>query len=255
MKNSISIIVPIYNEELRLNEFFNEIKNLSNYLNDFSLVELIFVDDGSNDNSVKLIEEAYFGQLNKVILKEHHVGMMNAIFAGIKKASTQNIITIEADFPIKINEVMIYLKKFLENKYDLLVGSRYLEIKPKNVPLIRKIVSKCYLFLFNHYFNIKISDPQIGFKIFKKDKFNLIYNFLKIKYDGLKSSQLIILFYMFGFNMAETSVQYEYKENSKNFNLKNFLKVIFINIISFFNLVSEIKKIKNNNKKLNNPFK
>ena len=60
---------------------------------------------------------------------------------------------------------------------------------------------------------------------------------------------------MFGFNIVEISVQYEYKDNSKNFNLKNFLNVIFINIISFFNLVNEIKKIKNNNKKLNNPFK
>ena len=49
---------------------------------------------------------------------------------------------------------------------------------------------------------------------------------------------------MFGLNIAEKSVDYEYKDKSKNFNFKNFSNVIFINLKAFIDLINKNKKIK-----------
>ena len=255
MKKSLSIIVPIYNEELRLQDFFKKIEILTNHLNNFLFIEIIFVDDGSNDNSINLIKKFKIEKIKKIIIQEKHVGMMNAIFSGIKNASSNNVMTIEADMPVPIDESIKKFNYFIDNNFDLLIGSRYLAKIPKKMPLIRKFISKSYLYLFNNYFKINISDPQIGFKILKKNKFEEIYQYINLKYDGLKSSQLVILFYMFGLNIAEKSVDYEYKDNSKNFNFKNFSNVIFINLKAFIDFINKIKKLKLEKNFLKNPIK
>ena len=60
---------------------------------------------------------------------------------------------------------------------------------------------------------------------------------------------------MFGLNIAEKSVDYEYKDNSKNFNFKNFSNVIFINLKAFIDLINKTKKLKLEKNFLKNPFK
>ena len=57
--------------------------------------------------------------------------MMNAIFSGIKNASSNNVMTIEADMPVPIDEsIKIYY--FIDNNFDLLIGSRYWQKFQKN---------------------------------------------------------------------------------------------------------------------------
>ena len=76
------------------------------------------------------------------------------------------------------------------------------------------MVSKSFLFLYNLFYNINVSDPQIGFKIIK-NKFQNISNKININHDGLKSTQLVLLFYMYDYKILDIPVNYTYKSDSK----------------------------------------
>ena len=254
MRPSLSFVVPVYNEEKRLIYFFDKISEISKYSQKYKNIEIIFIDDGSNDKTNSLITNYINKYINKIIIKTKHVGMMNAIFAGIDKASSDFIITLEADVPVEINEIFKIINNDILIKYDLIIGSRYKNFPAKGVPFIRKIVSKCYLFLYNFYYKINVSDPQIGFKIIKKLKYETIKNNLNINYDGLKSTQLVLLFYMHDYKIIDIPVNYTYQADSKNFNIKNFITTLSINILAFIDLYKKTRTLYNKTN-LKSPFR
>ena len=200
MKSSISFVVPVYNEEKRLNFFFSMIKHINFFCKYHQINEIIFVDDGSTDKTNSIIKNYKNNNLKVKIINTKHVGMMNAIFAGISHAASDYIITLEADVPVEIKEIFSIIKRHSDENYDILIGSRYKKFKPKDVPLVRRLVSKSFLFLYNLFYNINVSDPQIGFKIIK-NKFQNISNKININHDGLKSTQLVLLFYMYDYKI------------------------------------------------------
>lgn len=254
MLNSISFVVPVYNEEKRLELFFNKFKSIKYFCKDHTINELIFIDDGSNDKTNSILNNYKNENIDIKIIKTKHVGMMNAIFAGIDQATSEFIITLEADVPVTIEEIFKLITKYNKIDYDILVGSRYKMYKPRNVPFVRKIVSKSFLFLYNVFYKVEVSDPQIGFKIIRKNKYKLISNEINISYDGLKSTQLILLFYMYGFKILDVPVKYTYVPDSKNFNIRNFVRAIIINLLAFADLYMKTKKGLSN-LELKSPFR
>ena len=242
MKASVSFVVPVFNEEKRLNFFFSKIKNINFFCKYHKINEIIFVDDGSTDKTNSIIKNYKNDRLKVKIINTKHVGMMNAIFAGINKASSDYIITLEADVPVQIEEIFNIITKYNDENYDILIGSRYKKFIPKDVPFVRRLVSKSFLFLYNLFYNINVSDPQIGFKIIKKNKFHNILNNINISHDGLKSTQLVLLFYMYNYKILDVPVNYTYKSDSKNFNIKNFINTLTLNFLAFIELYIKTKK-------------
>ena len=242
MKASISFVIPVYNEEKRLSFFFTKIKNINFFCKYHKINEIIFVDDGSSDKTNSIIKNYKNNSLKVKIINTKHVGMMNAIFAGINQANSDYIITLEADVPVAIEEIFKIITKYNNENYDILIGSRYKQFIPKDVPFVRKLVSKSFLFLYNFFYKIDVSDPQIGFKIIKKNKFNCISDKLNISHDGLKSTQLMLLFYMYNYKILDIPVHYTYKPDSKNFNIKNFINTLTSNFLAFIELYIKTKK-------------
>ena len=194
MNPSISFVVPVYNEEKRLNFFFSKIKNINSFCKYHKINEIIFVDDGSTDKTNSIIKNYKNNSLKVRIINTKHVGMMNAIFAGINQTNSDYIITLEADVPVEIKEIFSIITKYSDQNYDILIGSRYKKFIPKDVPFVRRLVSKSFLFLYHLFYNINVSDPQIGFKIIKRNKFqnilhkiNSIYERLDIEFIHIRS--------------------------------------------------------------------
>lgn len=254
MKASISFVVPVYNEEKRLNYFFLKIKNINYFCKYHKINEIIFVDDGSTDKTNSIIKKYKNNNLKVKIIYTKHVGMMNAIFAGINQANSDYIVTLEADVPIEIKEIFNIITEYNDENYDILIGSRYKKFIPKDVPIVRRLVSKSFLFLYNLFYNINVSDPQIGFKIIKKNKFQNISKKIDINHDGLKSTQLVLLFYMHNYKILDIPVNYTYKPDSKNFNIKNFINTLTSNFLAFIELFVKTKKILVTSK-LKSPFR
>ena len=168
MLRSVSIIYPVFNEEKRLGKIFSDIKKfegLTNYIDK----EYIFVNDGSTDNSLSLIKKkAKKNKKFKIITYKKNMGKGYALKKGVKFAKKKWVLTSDADCSVSNLQLIHWgKKKFIKKDYDIYFGSRnhYLSIVKKKIE--RKILGIIFKLIIDFFFNIKISDTQCGFKLYK----------------------------------------------------------------------------------------
>jgi dolichol-phosphate mannosyltransferase len=138
----LSVVVPCYNESLNIVKTINRIElNLKKISQNY---EIIFVDDGSRDNSFKILEEISKINLNlKIIRFSRNFGHQNAIYAGIESTSGDAIFLIDADLqdpPEKFEEMY---NKWQEG-YDVVYGVR----RSRKGSLFKKIFYSTYHKIF-----------------------------------------------------------------------------------------------------------
>lgn len=163
---NISLIIPCYNEEANLQKgVLDKIGNFTK--NDPRFREIIIADDGSTDNSKKIIKEKYLGLFSKFKLCENtHQGKAYAIIAGIKAAHSDYVIFSDIDLATPIEETEKLIKE-AENGGQIVIGSR--RSRREGAPLPRIILSFGGNFIRSFLFNFqKISDTQCGFKLFER---------------------------------------------------------------------------------------
>jgi glycosyltransferase involved in cell wall biosynthesis len=163
----IFIIVPIYNEENRVVKTINQILKVDKDL------KIIVVDDGSSDNSLKILKNS-FKNNGRVIISGHviNLGKGAAMKTGVRiawKLGGEAVIFVDADGQHNPK----YLPKFIEelNKYPIVFGYRELN---KNAPLVRRSGNKFAGWLVGILFNIKKKDLLCGFLGFKKEVYKKI---------------------------------------------------------------------------------
>ncbi|HFS67773.1 MAG TPA: glycosyltransferase [Flavobacteriia bacterium] len=161
----ISVVIPLLNEAESLPELYNWIakvmqSNLYSY-------EIIFIDDGSTDNSWDIIKKlAQKDKKVKGIKFQNNFGKSQALHAGFKQAKGDVIITMDADLqdsPDEIPELFDLIKK--EN-FDLISGwkkKRYDSKIRKNLP------SKLFNAAARKTSGVKLHDFNCGLKAYKKD--------------------------------------------------------------------------------------
>ena len=97
-KQNISIIIPVFNESLVLNKFYNRLIKITNKLTKYNW-EFIYVNDGSSDNSLIVLRElARLNKKNKVIDLSRNFGKEIALSAGVHEIENTNaVICLDAD--------------------------------------------------------------------------------------------------------------------------------------------------------------
>ena len=119
----ISIVVPVYNEEAGIQEFYGRIKKVAQGL-DCDSTEIIFVDDGSQDSSYRqLIELARHDSTLRVIKFSRNFGHQIAISAGMEKAKGDAIVVIDADLQDPPEVIHEFVAKWKEG-FDVVFGVR-----------------------------------------------------------------------------------------------------------------------------------
>ena len=168
MINSISIIIPCYNEEKTISKIVHkvldvELKNISK--------EIIIIDDGSTDNTPKLLDK--FKQNENIILLKHenNHGKGKALKTGISKASNEIIIIQDGDLEYDPSEYSNLLKPFYEAGADIVYGSRFLGGVEYNRLLFfwHSVANKLLTLICNFSTNLNMTDMETGFKLFKKE--------------------------------------------------------------------------------------
>lgn len=171
MKSTLSIIIPVYNEENTIEEILSmisKVKLLSNLEK-----ELIIVNDFSTDTSDTLITKFINEnpELNiQYLVHQSNKGKGAALHTGIK-ASKGNIITIQdADLEYDPNELNLLLKPILSNHADVVYGSRFLSGKAHRILFFwHSKGNKMLTFLSNIFTNLNLSDMETCYKMFKSD--------------------------------------------------------------------------------------
>lgn len=159
----ISVVIPLLNEEESLPELEAWIRRVMEE-NNYSY-EIIFVDDGSNDNSWKVIKElSFINPLVKGIRFQRNYGKSAALNEGFKMAKGEVVITMDADLQDSPDEIPEMRKMVLEDGYDIVSGwkkKRYDSKLSKNLP------SKLFNAATRKASGIYLHDFNCGLKAYK----------------------------------------------------------------------------------------
>lgn len=165
----VSVIVPCYNEEESLPLFYQEIKRIRAKLSEFRF-ELIFVDDGSKDQTAKLMRElAACDSEVRYILFSRNFGKESAMYAGLKNAEGDYVVIMDADLqhpPAMILEMIHAIK---EEGYDSAATRR---IDRKGEPPVRSFFAKQFYKLMNKISQTELVDGAQDYRMMTRQYVN-----------------------------------------------------------------------------------
>ena len=160
----LSIVIPLYNEDESLTELTAWIERVM-VANNYSY-EVLFIDDGSTDNSWNVIEQLRSKNENiKGIKFQRNYGKSAALNEGFKAAQGDVVITMDADMQDSPDEIPELRKMVIEGGFDLVSGwkkKRYDNALTKNIP------SKLFNAAARAMSGIKLHDFNCGLKAYRK---------------------------------------------------------------------------------------
>lgn len=162
---SISIVVPVYNEEENIADFHQEIVDICKK-NQFNF-EIIFVDDGSTDSTVKEIKKI---TPVKLIRLRKNFGQTAAMDAGIKLAKNHYVITMDGDGQNDPNDIPKMIQLLEEKDLDVVSGWR----RKRKDGFLKRFVSRIANLLRAIIIHDGINDSGCSLKVYKKECFEQI---------------------------------------------------------------------------------
>lgn len=239
----LSIIIPCYNEEKRIEE---SVDKITKYMRSKKLdVELIFVNDGSTDKTQHILNKLNrkltkeYNIYNTIISLKNNTGKGYAIRRGIKEAKGDLILLCDADLSTPITEFK-KLEKF-KDSYDIIIGSRKQKdsyvIKPQS--FLRTFLGKSYSKMSNILLNIRVNDFTCGFKLLKNTQAKEIVKRMKINrwtYD----SEILKIAVIHKYPIKEVGIVWENDKASK-VKLTRDLVFSFIDLVRII-INSSLKK-------------
>ena len=162
----ISVLVPCYNEEKALPLFYDElVKNINNFPENIEF-EILFINDGSKDNTLSVIKE-----LKEKDSRIHYVsfsrnfGKEAAIFAALENSTGDYVTLMDADLQDPPSLLLDMYKAIVEENYDA-VGTR--RVDRKGEPVIRSFFARCFYKLINKLTDFEMVDGARDFIFIKR---------------------------------------------------------------------------------------
>lgn len=174
----ISLIIPCYNEETNIQK--GVLDKIGNFTKDNEkFKEVLIVDDGSVDNSIKIIKQKYLSQFPKFQLIENpHGGKAQAIISGITHAKSDYVLFSDIDLATPLEESENLMAQ-IKNGYQVVIGSR--GSKRTGGPLLRRLMAVGFIVIRNLLIGLKgIKDTQCGFKLFDKEIAQKVISRMKV---------------------------------------------------------------------------
>ncbi|MDR1592618.1 MAG: glycosyltransferase family 2 protein [Prevotellaceae bacterium] len=161
----ISIVIPLYNEAESLPELHRWIRQVM-HVTGFSY-EVIFVNDGSTDNSWQVIKSLH-GQFEEVhgIRLRRNYGKSPALYCGFERAQGNVVITMDADLQDSPDEIPELYRMITEEGYDVVSGwkkNRHDNMLTKNIP------SKIYNATARRVTGLTLHDMNCGLKAYRRE--------------------------------------------------------------------------------------
>ena len=159
----LSIIIPVYNEELTVGNIIDRVKTVMQQTG--LKHEIIVVDDCSYDKSLEVTKK----RSAKIYTLKQHLGKGYALRAGFAKAKGDIIVTIDSDGSHKPEELLEVLAPVLEDKADLVIGSRYLNHKSVAARKLNAFGVKLFNYFIQLLTGVAVTDSQSGYRAMKRE--------------------------------------------------------------------------------------
>jgi glycosyltransferase involved in cell wall biosynthesis len=196
----LSIVVPAYNEEHTVGDVISRLKKtlLRNNLTS----EIVVVDDCSRDGTVEVSRS----QKAKVYSLKRHMGKGYALRAGFSKAKGEIIVTIDSDGSNRPEELPLLLTPILQDKADLVIGSRFSGKKPTSGKRFNAAGVRIFNLIIRTLTGAEVSDSQSGYRAMK----SAVLENLSLKSGEYEiESEMLVKIARRGFRVREVPVSFE----------------------------------------------
>lgn len=228
MSNSLSVIIPAFNEADRLGK---TLRTVVDYLDqNWPDSELIVVDDGSSDNTEALARQTFAdsgGVRTSVISYKSNLGKGRAVRLGLLAARGEVALFSDADLSTPISEAPKLVDPILKGEYDLTFGSRALERKLIGVHQSwrREQGGRVFNLVVRLATGLPFWDTQCGFKAFKMNTCRPLIEAATVDRFGF-DVELLYLAFRAGLRLKEVPVRWDHNEGSKVSLASDSLKMV-----------------------------
>jgi len=161
----VSLIIPIYNEALHLEQFLERVDALTLACDK----ELIIVDDASRDGSGQIVDEFKFKSEHKIFHQKKNQGKGAALRRGFQEATGQIVAVQDADFEYDMDDLPALLAPMLQNKADVVFGNRFKKGSTQVHRTFHYMVNRFLTLLSNVLSGLYLSDMETCYKIFRAE--------------------------------------------------------------------------------------
>ena len=233
-KFDLSIVVPFYNEEINIIQTYDEIINTFKDLNKYSY-EIIFIDDGSNDNSFLYFDKLKNKENIKIIKNSSNKGQSYSISLGVKESKSKTIITLDGDCQNNPSDIPRLIDIYFNNDFSLVGG-----IRNKRKDSILKIISsKIANSIRNYILKDNCIDTGCSLKIFEREIF--------LKFPFFTGLHRFLPSLFAGYNKKTFYIPVQHRYRSYGISKYGTFKRLILGIIDLIRVVIIIKKFKRNN--------
>jgi dolichol-phosphate mannosyltransferase len=163
MTPELSVIVPVFNEELGIKEFAQELRN---HLDSLKIdYEVIFINDGSKDATQQIIDQITWPQLKSYEFR-FNAGHMSALEAGLNKSQGEKIITMDSDLQHPPSYIKEFLKVQKETSAEVVYGIRN---SRKEDNFFKRFTAAIYYFLMKKLSGINIRANAADYRLIVKE--------------------------------------------------------------------------------------
>ena len=161
----ISVLIPCFNEKRTIEEIVNRINNLNNLE-----IEIIIIDDCSNDGTKEILEDKIKAKVSKIIFNEKNHGKGYSINKGIEIAQGSIILIQDADLEYNPKEYHKLTKPIIDGYADVVYGSRFIGGDERRILFFwHTVANKVLTLLSNMFTNLNLTDMETCYKVFRKE--------------------------------------------------------------------------------------
>jgi len=228
---TINICVPVYNEAVNLDNFYQDLQNTSSIIQNKYGINLntVFFDDGSIDNTREKLRDLKDVEL---LYSNENKGLGSAIKELIlytKQTDAIGMFKVDGDGQMKLNDLEKFLDCEYYEDYDVIYGNRFHSNSNYEMPFLRKLGSKFFKFIMK-IFSIKISDPTNGFIYLSRryiDNSKIIGNYNA-------AQQILLDAKLRNLKIGEVDIELTERESGKSFIGIKYPIIVISNLIALY---------------------
>ncbi|MEG1887566.1 MAG: glycosyltransferase family 2 protein [Oscillospiraceae bacterium] len=172
----LSVVVPCYNEQDVLPVFYNEIIKIAEKMKDDVNFEIIFVDDGSSDETLEVVRTlSQKDSRIKYISFSRNFGKEAAMFAGLEKSAGNYVVIMDVDLQDPPHLLIEMYHSVVEEHFDCVATRR---VTRKGEPPIRSFFARCFYSIINKISKTEIVDGARDYRLMTRQ---MVDSVLKLK--------------------------------------------------------------------------
>ena len=231
-RGKLSLVIPCYNESKRADNLLKTLKNFERkWMNE---LEIILVDDGSKDDTAKIIEKKFTDAFSSKTLfnflqLSENQGKGGALKAGVEMAEGDFILTLDADMATDPSELFKWLRSLPGKTFrddQILIGSREHEKSSIKGQFLRRFAGLIFNFIIQLFTNLNIPDTQCGFKLYPASIAKRLFSILKTK-GWAHDVELLYQAKFEGIEIKSMPVKWIHQEDSKISLISDSIKMLF----------------------------